>query len=230
MNSPWFESLPSGRPWSSLWYGLVLCGCGAIRAPELCRVCFKSISAEPTVVEIGPGQFEQICPAMRGAEGRYEDYLYLELIEREWRRPIDASDAGLHVSIAERASVVMLFWTYFEGRIERLLRLGLATVPDALREDVLTKYASVGSRMDRLYKLIFDTTYFNDLRAVGAANVVDLLGEVQARRNEFAHGNPSAINDALAEQVVHGLKDEHFAWIDVFNRRVKASKIVALDL
>ncbi|CAN7724993.1 hypothetical protein LJR290_006156 [Variovorax sp. LjRoot290] len=222
--NPWFESLPSGHRWSSLWYGLVLCGCGAIRKPEVCKVCNGKISSEPVVIEVAPGRFERILPAMMGAEGRYEDYLYLELIEREWKRPVASSAAGLlqNTSISERASVVMLFWTYFEGRIERLVRLGLATVPEALREDVLAKYASVGSRMDRLYKLIFGTTYFNDLRAVGCANMVDFLGEVQARRNEFTHGKPSAINDLLAAQVVRQLRDEHFAWIEVFNHRVKA--------
>ena len=137
MNAPWFESLQENYRWSSLWYGLVRCGCGAIRTPEICKVCNTVIPFDPLPVELKTGGYEWIPQAMMGAEERYEDYLYLELIEREWMRPAATPAAGLpsRVSMSERASVVMLFWTYFEGRIERLVRLGLVTVPPALREE-----------------------------------------------------------------------------------------------
>jgi hypothetical protein len=127
-----------------------------------------------------------------------------------------------HKQVSERAPIVLLFWTYFESRIERLIRLGLAQMSDALREDVLARYSSVGARMDRLYKLAFSTTYFEDLRAVDAQATVALLAEIQKRRNEFAHGHPGAISDDLASRVVAALKDEHFAWIAVFNKRMAA--------
>jgi hypothetical protein len=159
-----------------------------------------------------------------GAEGRYEDWLYLDIIQREWLRPSSTNVEGMlkHQQISERASVVLLFWTYFESRIERLVRLGMKQLREPLREDILARYSSVGARMDRLYKLVFGTTYFEDLRAVNAEQIITLLAAVQKRRNEFAHGHPAAISDGLAQQVVSNLRDEHFAWISVFNRRVAA--------
>lgn len=213
----WFDGLPPDHGWSSLWFGLSLCSCGGIRQFSDCPVC--GVELVPV-----PAEDNRVMYIVPGAEGRYEDYVYLDLIQREWLRPPSAAVAGQlkHQTISERASVVLLFWTYFESRIERLLRLGLKTVPAPIVEDMLSRYSSVGARMDRLYKLVFDTTYFNDLRAVGCDATVDFLARVQRSRNEFAHGSPAAISDALAEQVVLSLKEEHLAWISVFNRRVSA--------
>jgi len=164
-----------------------------------------------------------------GAEERYEDWLYLDLIQREWARPASSAADGMlrHKQISERAPVVLLFWTYFEGRVERLIRLGLTKMPAAMRKDMLARYSSVGARMDRLYKLSFGTTYFEDLRAVGAEAIASLLAEVQRHRNEFSHGQPAAISDDLAARVVAALRDEHLAWIAVFNRRITAQRTVA---
>ncbi len=163
---------------------------------------------------------------MMGADARYEDWLYLNIIEREWKRPRQeasvAEFGNLGQSMVDRASIVLLFWAYSETRIERIVRLGLKTVPEALREDVLTKYASVGSRMDRLYQILYGTTYHKDLEQVGAADLAKFLREVQLRRNDFSHGNPMAITDELVERVVAALHDEHHAWIRVFNARVSA--------
>ena len=127
-----------------------------------------------------------------------------------------------HHHISERAGVILLFWTYFESRVERLIRLGLKGMNEALREDVLARYSSIGSRLDRLYKLLFATTYFEDLAAVGAKPIATLLKEVQAKRNKFSHGQPDAITDELVQRVVENLKEEHLAWVAVFNRRIKA--------
>jgi hypothetical protein len=64
-----------------------------------------------------------------GAEGRYEDWVYLGMMEREWKRPVADDDrfSGFSRESAPspRASIVLLFWSYFETRIERLLRAGL---------------------------------------------------------------------------------------------------------
>lgn len=211
----WFDQVPSHRGWSWLWDGLSLCSCGGIRRFSECQVCRVDLQPDAT----GYGRMMYTIP---GAEGRYEDYLYLDLIQREWLRPPSAALPGQlrHHTISERTSVVLLFWTYFESRIERLVRLGLEPMPGLLIEDTLGRYSSVGARMDRLYKLVFETTYFHDLRAIGCDAIVDFLGRVQACRNAFAHGNPSAISDALAEEVVTTLQEEHLAWVAVFNRRV----------
>ena len=222
----WFDKFEKGRKWSSLWHGLILCSCGGIRTFDKCSVCGSQLDATPVLIEVSPGRIESIPAAMMGADARYEDWLYLNLMEREWKRPrqetsvTELGSAG--ISTADRASIVLLFWTYFETRIERIIRLGLKAMPDALREDVLTRYASVGSRMDRLYQLIYGTTYHKDLEQVGAANLAKFLREVQQRRNDFSHGNPVAITDELVERVVAVIHDEHHAWIRVFNVRISA--------
>lgn len=220
----WFDSLPANHGWSSLWYHLTLCSCGGIRRDGECSACGipllpQSVSEQGIATYVEPG-----------AEGRYEDYLYLDLIQREWSRPPSAVLAGQlrHHAISDRASVVLLFWTYFESRIERLLRLGLKPVPAPLVEDMLSRYSSVGSRMDRLYRLVYETTYSHDLRAVGCETIVDFLGRVQACRNDFSHGNPAAISDALAEEVVSTLQAEHLAWIAVYNHRVGLARAPAI--
>jgi hypothetical protein len=220
----WFDGIPPNKGWSTLWHHLALCSCGAIKTSSTCSVCHTKPDYRAFEYVDEAGQKVYMPPAEFGAEGRYEDWLYLDIIQREWLRPSSTNAEGMlkHHQISERASVVLLFWTYFESRIERLLRLGMKQLREPLREDILTRYSSVGARMDRLYKLVFGTTYFEDLRAVNAEPIITLLAEVQKRRNEFAHGHPAAISDGLAEEVVSNLRDEHFAWISVFNRRVAA--------
>ncbi|MGO9112309.1 MAG: hypothetical protein ACLP9L_24025 [Thermoguttaceae bacterium] len=162
-------------------------------------------------------------PTFAGAEGRYEDYVYLRLLEREWKRPLteadkpSAADIGGHLS--PRASIVVLYWSYFETRIERLLRGAMYGVPPKLIDDTLQRYSAIAARMDRLYQVLFDTTYRKDLNELGYKRIGDHLAEVQRLRNEFAHGNPTAIGDGLVQAVVENLKEEHEAWIAVFNRR-----------
>jgi len=65
------------------------------------------------------------------------------------------------------------------------------------------------------------TTYFDELRALGFAAVADLLKEIHERRNAFAHGKPQAINDVTVNALVENLKNEHEAWIAVYNTRVR---------
>jgi hypothetical protein len=84
---------------------------------------------------------------------------------------------------------------------------------------LLHRYATVGARLDRLYKIVFASTYWSDLIELGFENVAKLLQLVQKRRNEFAHGQPAAIDERLITSLVAALKDEHEAWIAVFNKR-----------
>lgn len=84
-----------------------------------------------------------------GAEGRYEDWIYLRMLEREWRRPVLEIDRFIELPEdhrpSPRAAIVLLFLSYFETRIERLLRVGLRHVPNRLLEDLLGRYSSIGS-------------------------------------------------------------------------------------
>jgi hypothetical protein len=161
--------------------------------------------------------------ASMGAEGRYEDYIYLNMIEREWKRPalntdrfpVYPPDAGP----SARASIVILFWSYFETRMDRLLRAGLSEVPERLLDDTLRRYSSIGARMNDFYRVAFASTYKEDLEAVGHCQVWPHLAKIQERRNRFAHGQPQAIDDPLVQATVEMMKVEHEAWIAVFNKR-----------
>ena len=174
------------------------------------------------------GTEHRVAPAFMGGEGKYEDWVYLKMLEREWLRPI--TDADRFLSISERcrpsprAIVILVFWTYFETRIERLFRETMAALPEAVTEDLLRRYSSIGSRLDRLYKVIFSTTYWADLNDLGYSKVSHLLERVQERRNNFVHGHPEAIDDSLVEELVAGLKDEHESWIAIFNGRISSAR------
>ena len=222
----WCDDLPPGRGWTSLWSGHIVCGtCIGIRTFSACPACGDGpVNGEPQTVRLSDGSEVTVGATFMGAEGRYEDYVYLAMLEREWTRPevehgwLDGAPAAERPS--PRAAIVILFWSYFETRVERLLRVGLRGVPAALAEDALNRYASIGSRLDRLYRVLFGTTYARDLEGLGFGDIATFLATVQTKRNEFAHGQPRSIDDALVRAVVSNLQREHEGWIAVFNRRV----------
>lgn len=166
-----------------------------------------------------------IAFTVAGAEGRYEDYIYLQMLQREWERPVVEFQTFGGSSDADRpsaqAALVLLFWGYFETRIERLHRSAMRKLPQRVLEDQLRRYSGIGSRLFDLYKIFFGTTYFDDLRDQGFAAIADLLSDIHKRRNEFSHGKPQTINDATVKTLVENLKAEHEAWIAIYNSRVK---------
>ncbi len=222
----WFESLPDDRSWDSLWSGYIRCACGGIRTTEAhCPVCGEDPTiSDWVIVHDTDGKEYRVPSAFMGAEGRYEDWIYLRMLEREWSRPVEAD---LYDLIPEnhrpsaRAIVVLVFWSYFETRIERLFRETGKGVPEKVMDHLLDRHSFVGTRMDRLYKVVFSTTYRADLNDLGYSKVAALLKKVEKCRNRFTHGQPEAIDDALVEELVAGLKEEHEGWIAVFNRRLK---------
>jgi hypothetical protein len=221
----WFDDLPPNKPWTALWSGYVLCGCIGIRKVDgPCAACGDPrIKVEDATI-VHAGREVRIPMAFAGAEGRNEDYVYLAMLEREWRRPeiehnwLDGVPSSERPS--PRAAIVILFWSYFETRVERLLRVGLRGVPTRLIDDTLSRYASVGARLDRLYRVLFDTTYARDLEDLGFGDIARFVATVQVWRNAFAHGQPRSIDDDLVTSVIENLQHEHEAWIAVFNRRV----------
>ena len=118
-----------------------------------------------------------------------------------------------------RASIVILFWSYFETRIERLLRAGLREIPGRILDDILRRYSAIGARLNDFYGVAFSSTYKKDLEEIGHGHIWPHLALIQERRNQFAHGQPQAIDDALVQKVVEKMKEEHEAWIAVFNKR-----------
>jgi len=202
----WSDDLP-GRSWASLWSGYVVCGCGGIRKiTEPCPVCAaEPYDLTPQAVLVGD-EAMIVNPIFAGAEGRYEDYVYLQMLQREWERPTADFEHFAHFSETDRpsakAALVLLFWGYFETRIERLHRAVMKTLPPRIVESQLRRYSGIGSRLFELYQILFDTTYFDDLSAHGFGIVSDLLRDTHRRRNAFAHGSPQAINDEAVTSLV----------------------------
>jgi hypothetical protein len=224
--SKWYEQLPKEKSWAGLWSGYTICGrCRGIRAISgPCGVCGDPpYDMKPQVMRDDQGREFVVSPAVTGAEGRYEDWIYLRMIEREWKRPVLEEDrfpgSPSDTGPSPRASIVILFWSYFETRIERLLRAGLSEMPIRILDDMLRRYSAIGARLNDLYRVAFDSTYKSNLETVGQGHVWPHLAQVQERRNQFAHGQPQAIDDALVQAVVENLKVEHEAWIAVFNKR-----------
>lgn len=228
-SSIWFEKLPPNASWTNLWSDYIICGCTAIRKiDEHCPVCNSpSPSLEPEKIILRNGEEITIPLGFPGAEERYEDYLLLQMMQREWNRS-DSMDENAAFTILSQTSVkallVLIFWTYFETKIERLLRMGLKDVPRGLIENTLNRYSSIGSRLDTLYQVVFNSKYYDDLAYVGYPSLVPHIKYVQRMRNEFIHGNPCAIDDRLVRQVVEYLKDDHEAWIKIYNKNL-ASKL-----
>ncbi len=225
----WYESLSDEQSWFSLWSAYVRCVCGGIRSTEaLCPVCGEEPpNLDWVVVSDTDGNEFRVPPVFMGADGRFEDWIYLRMLEREWLRP---AEADLYDSIPEehrpsaRAIVVLVFWTYFETRIERLFRQTAEAVPKQVMAHLLDRYSGIGARLDRLYRIAFSTTYRADLNDLGYGKVAALLKRVEECRNRFTHGQPEAIDDSLVEALVAGLKDEHEGWIAVFNRRLREAR------
>lgn len=231
----WWDEIPLGRSWASLWSGYTLCHCGGIRRTSgACPACgAPEYSNEPVKIDIDGRELE-MRPVFLGAEGRYEDWIFLQMLESEWKRPLGDQDQFLSVPDAERpasrAIIVLLFWAYFETRVERLLRTAMRSIPQAIVDDLLQRYSSIGSRLDRLYRVMFGTTYWEDLILLGFDRVRATLIQVQSCRNSFAHGSPKAVDNGLVEAVVGFLRAEHESWIAVFNHRCSTSltaKVVA---
>jgi hypothetical protein len=224
----WYDEL-AGKSWTSIWSGYVVCSadCPGIRKIDLpCPTCDAGpldLSCETIVLD---GHELVIRPTFMGAEGRYEDYVYLQMLQREWERPAAEFEGLSHFPGADRpsarAALVLLFWSYFETRIERLHRTAMRKLPQRVLDDALRRYSGIGPRLHALYKIFFGTNYFDDLRAGGFASVADLLDDLHRRRNEFSHGRPQAINDATVNALVENLKAEHEAWIAIYNCRVRS--------
>ncbi|WP_316187748.1 MULTISPECIES: hypothetical protein [unclassified Bradyrhizobium] len=220
----WYDKLP-GKSWTSLWSGYVACGsCPAIRTIHgPCPGCGADpFDLTPQTIVID-GEEMVLHATFAGAEGRYEDYIYLQMLQREWERPVVEFQA---LAGAERpsaqAALVLLFWGYFETRIERLHRAAMRKLPQRVLDDQLKRYSGIGSRLYDLYKIFFGTNYFDDLRDHGFVSVADLLTDIHKRRNEFSHGKPQAINDETVTALVENLKAEHEAWTTVFNSRMRS--------
>jgi hypothetical protein len=147
----------------------------------------------------------------------------LDLIRREWQRPIAETDSFSHrppeKQPSQRMIIVVLFWTLFEHLMDRFFAAATSSLSTGVGEDLLRRYGGIGSRMGRLYRILFDTTLQQDLISVGHGSVYAHLVKVQVRRNRFVHGEAEVIDDSLVYETVEKLHDAQAAWIAVYNLR-----------
>lgn len=191
-----------------------------VKAP--CPVCgcdYRSLT--PTEILVN-GQTFTVPPVFAGALD-WSPYVMLQLMQGEWLRPAANVDKLSSLPAAHRPSsralVVLTFWTYFETLMSWFYEAGTRKLPSSVAADLLRRYGSIGSRLDRLHKILFGSTYANDLDQLGQGAIRLHLENVQQKRNAFVHGNPESINDALVEETVRHMPDFNEAWIQSFNMR-----------
>ena len=124
---------------------------------------------------------------------------------------------------SSRAIIVLLYWTYFETRLERLYRDATPQLRSNIVDHLLDRNTSVARRMDQIYDVVFSGSYLGDLNELGFGKSAEILRRVQKARNLFMHGQPHVVDDRLVEDVILGLKDEHEGWISVYNKQLKTN-------
>jgi hypothetical protein len=219
----WADDPEKAKSWLGPWSGLSHCGqCHTLMSGVVCPKCGRDYGADaPLVVRFADGK-EVLVPSitMPGALS-WTTHSLLALMKREWDRPIVEIDKNLAAGKppAQRMLIVILFWTLFEHHMDRFFDAALARVSVKIRADLLRRYATIGSRMGRLYELVFDCSFEHDLSELGHKNVYDLLSKIQKRRNEFVHGNSEAIDDELVHETVECLPAVQAAWLALYNYR-----------
>lgn len=112
----WIDDLPPNTSWTNLWSNYIRCGpCSGIRTLNgLCPACGADLSEDQgETIELEDGRQLTVLPAYMGAETRYEDYIYLQLLEREWERmkgdPAPKERMPFADQVSKGASLVLLF-------------------------------------------------------------------------------------------------------------------------
>lgn len=208
--------------WLGPWCGLFHCGkCLALITTVECPVCGHEHFTQPCKV-IGANGVEREVPThvVEGALS-YTAVNLLALMEREWERPIldDEFQRSFVEGCSQRVLVVLLFWTLFEHVMDQFFRTALSRLPVGVAAELMQRHQSIGSRMGRLYTMMFATKLKDDLTMLGYGDVHTHLQTVQTRRNDFVHGKAAAIDDALVRETVERLKDVQAAWVALFNLR-----------
>lgn len=208
--------------WLGPWRGLFHCRkCFALIPTVECSVCgHEHVTQSLKVMGANGVEHEVATFAVEGALS-YTAVSLLALMEREWERPIldEEYQRSFVEGCSQRVLVVLLFWTLFEHMMDQFFRTALSRLPGGVAADLMQRYQSIGSRMGRLYTMMFDAKLKDDLTMLGYGHVHTHLQAVQMRRNEFVHGKAAAIDDALVRETVERLKDTQAAWVALFNLR-----------
>jgi hypothetical protein len=209
--------------WWGCWKDLFRCGnCWAyVGSSSLCPVCAHDYrNPEPREITID-GKLRTIPQAFAGALS-WSHYVMLQLMHREWLRPLpEETNPSLPADHkpSSRVLIVLLFWTFFETMMTGFYETATGGLPKSVGADLLKRYNSIGSRLDRLHIVLFGTTYAKDLDQLGFTAVRKHLENVQDKRNAFMHGNPEAISDSLVAETVRMIPAFQEAWTQSFNLR-----------
>lgn len=162
----------------------------------------------------------------------WSDYVLLKMMHVEWERPFGHSDTLSGLPDERRPSprlvVVGLFWTLFERLMERFFEDATKRLPERVSADLLKRYSGIGVRIDRLFPLLFASSFAAELDRLGFGDVKAHLDKVQNARNAFIHGNPEAITESLVHQVAQRLPEVQQAWIALYNAQcVRPTNVTA---
>lgn len=214
MERKWHEEVEGGSWVRALW-PYFLCRCGAIREKiEECDVCERGpVPPDPPI----PGVEQRARPqwTLMGAEGSPNDYTYVNWMEKEWERG----------SAEGKVLLVLVFWIYFEKRIGRITELGRRTVPDAVMDDLQSRYSTVGRQAGDLHRILFGKSYWTRLNEMGYGRTTTLIKAVGQERNAFVHGEDVGVNSQLVEELIDGLLAEHQAWVKIHNLCLKSVRL-----
>jgi hypothetical protein len=210
--------------WWGKWRDRIRCGTcqGLMDLKAPCPVCgcdYRNLSPTEHLID---GKLVTLPPVFAGALD-WSPYVMLQLMEREWLRPLP-TDGKLSAvpqsnSPSSRVLLVLIFWTYFESLMGWFYETATKGLPGTVGSDLLRRYGFIGARLDRLHKVLFGTTYKDDLDQLGFGTIWHHLANVQQQRNAFMHGNPEAITDALVAETARLIPEFNEAWIKSFNMR-----------
>lgn len=210
--------------WLGAWQDVIVCGrCrGFLNKSMPCPVCGHDYrTVPPQKIEVD-GRIVMVQSALMGALN-WSDYIMLRLMHQEWQRPLAAQQLFAGIPTENRPSsrllIVILYWSLFENLVSRLFENAMQHLPESVSLDLLNRYSSIGSRMDRLYRIIFGSTLRADLVQLGFEDLANHLLEVQKRRNAFIHGEPEVINEGLVKAAMDNLHVLQDAWIRLYNFR-----------
>jgi hypothetical protein len=157
----------------------------------------------------------------------WSDYVLLKMMHVEWQRPVGHSDILNGLPDERRPSsrllVVILFWTLFERLMERFFEDAMKRLPPKVTRDLLARYSGIGARLDRLFPLLFDTSFADEIARLGYPTLKGHLDAIQVARNAFLHGKPESITDLLVRTTAERLPDVQEAWISLYNYRCARS-------
>jgi len=218
----WADVDEMSGDWMGPWRALFRCSkCGAFIKETPCQFCnWIFVPGTKTVIKPN-GEPMQVCMTTTQGAIEWTSHMLLGMMQREWERPLH-SDHWINQhkdGPSQRATIALLFWTHFEFLMERFFDAAMSRYPDRVRDDLLRRYGQIGARLDRLYRVVFDTTFWADLSAQGDDEILAHLREIQEARNAFVHGNPEVLDDTLVRKTVELLPAVQTAWIRLYNRR-----------